>query len=66
MSEWDAANDLLNGTQVYGNPKIDSKAWSIKYDEIPFNEYKVESGDNTYSIIYRKEELQGQKNVQEL
>ena len=27
------AKDLLNGTEEYGNPSDDTKAWSIKWDK---------------------------------
>ena len=40
-----------------GDPKDNTKVWCIKFNDITFNKFKVESGDKSYSVIHEKDDL---------
>jgi hypothetical protein len=54
---WDPEKDPLSGKEAYGNPTDNSSAWAVKFDEIYFDKYKIESVDKSYIIEYSKEVL---------
>ena len=53
---WHPTNDNLIGSSVYGTPSTDQadSTWSIKYDDISFNEFLFTTGDMTYWMIMSK------------
>lgn len=56
-SKWHTATDRLKGTEVYGAAFIDGNAWSIKFDDIPFVNFKFESVDEKQMLEISKYEL---------
>ena len=54
---WDPVTDLLSGTEFYGTPTDNASAWAVKFDEIYFDKYKIESADKSYVVEYAKEDL---------
>lgn len=59
-NKWGPATDLLKGSQAYGDPKDDSKHWSIKFDNEKFDEILFATGDfDTWMTMTRKEAIGG-------
>ena len=51
---WHPAIDQLRGTEVYGDPNVDSVAWSVKFDDIPFNQLMFANEDYTKWVVAEK------------
>jgi hypothetical protein len=56
-TKWHTATDRLKGTEVYGDAFNNGNAWSIKFDDIPFKNYKFESVDGKEMLQISKYEL---------
>ena len=52
---WHPAFDLLAGSAVYGDPSDDAVAWSIQFDNIPFNQIMFANEDYSKWVIGEKE-----------
>ena len=59
LSGWDPANDLLKGTEQYGDPEDDSQAWAKPFDHLWVSKYKVERSDGSKVKEYKKGQLYG-------
>ena len=59
LSGWDPANDLLKGTEQYGDLKDDSQAWAKPFDHLWVSRYKVELSDGSKAKEYKKGQLYG-------
>ena len=35
---WHPAKDLMRGTEVYGEPENEGEPWSIKFDELNYDQ----------------------------
>ena len=58
--KWSQATDLLSGSQAFGNPKDDSKSWSVKFDNKKFDEIMFATGDfDVWMTMTRKEAIGG-------
>ena len=55
--KWHPATDKLEGTSVYGDPSDDSVAWSIKFDDIHFNQFMFANEYFTKWIVAEREEI---------
>ena len=67
LSGWDPANDLLMGTEEYGDPKDDYQAWAKPFDHIWVSRYKVERSDGSKVKEYKKGQLYGKaSNLEEV
>jgi hypothetical protein len=56
-SKWHPAADQLRGDVEYGKPNDKSNSWSIKFNEMTFNQFLFTSGDYTKWVISSKSEL---------
>lgn len=58
---WHTATDQLKGTQVYGKQgsSLDKKAWSIRFDATPFEEFLFATGDCKLWLVAKKSEVTG-------
>ena len=55
---WDLTKDTFKGTDVYGKEDVDAEtAWSIQFDNLDFEEVKVESGNTDYSKVHTKKDF---------
>jgi len=50
----------LAGTHVVGNPSDDSNHWSIKFDDLVFDEMLFMTGDQELWMIIDKQEVIGE------
>ena len=57
LNDWQYDTHSLDGTVEFGDPKDNSKSWAIKFNNIYFNKYKVESEYKSYSVIHDKDDL---------
>lgn len=58
--KWGPATDLLSGSQAYGNPKDDSKSWSLKFNNEKFDEILFATGDFDHWMTMSKKEAIGE------
>ena len=60
-SKWHPSKDHLAGTTpAYGIPGINSAAWGIRFDNIPFTQFAFATGDlNSYIIALKDVILPG-------
>jgi hypothetical protein len=56
-SRWHPARDQLRGTQVYGNPRHNSRPWSIRFPA--FNQFLFATGDCKKWLIADKNSVLG-------
>ena len=58
---WHRATDHLSGTAVYGKPcgGVCDKEWSVRFDNIPFNQFMFAAGDDSKWIIIGRTQVQG-------
>ena len=54
IKQWHPAIDKLKGTEVYGDPNVDSVAWSVKFDDVPFNQLMFANEDYTKWVVAEK------------
>ena len=55
VRKWHPASDLFGGTAVYGDPADDSAAWSIQFDNIPYNQIMFANEDFSNWVIAEKD-----------
>ena len=55
VQTWHPASDLFGGTAVYGDPADDSAAWSIQFDNIPYNQIMFANEDFSNWVIAEKD-----------
>ena len=56
---WHPSKDKLVGTDVYGVPYSSDSAWSIKYDNIKFDQFMFTTGDFTKWLVCHKDAVLG-------
>ena len=54
---WFKAIDKLKGSEVYGDPTVDTQEWSIQFDNIPFNQIMFANEYFTKWVVAEKEEV---------
>ena len=57
---WHPASDHLAGSEVYGDSTDDSVAWSIKFDDLEFEEMVFSFGDLSNWILTTKAAVDGE------
>lgn len=54
---WHPVNDNLEGTELYGDPTDDNIPWSIRFDQVDFDEFAFVTGDKLLWLKISKSEL---------
>ena len=54
-TKWHPSNDHLAGIDIYGNPTINTAAWGVRFDYIPFTQFAFAKGDLSRYIIALKD-----------
>jgi len=54
---WHPANDNLGGSQSYGDPANANVAWSMKFDNIDFDEFRFATVDRHHFVDYHKKTI---------
>ena len=60
-NQWHSATDQLKGTSVYGKPcgATCNKEWSVKFDNIKFDQFLFATGDEKKWLIADKHAVVG-------
>jgi len=60
--KWYKAKDGLTGTEEYGNPNTMDEEWSVKFDDVFFNQFLFVTGDKKKWLIISRKTLLGENN----
>jgi hypothetical protein len=61
---WHPAKDKLAGTEAYGSAYSSTEPWSVKFDNIKFDQFMFTSGDYTKWVVAHKDSVIGWYNKQ--
>ena len=57
---WHPSTDHLAGTTVYGDPNDDEEAWSVKFDDLCFEEMVFTFVDKSKWLLTTKDAVNGE------
>ena len=56
---WHPSTDHLKGTDIYGDPQINTAPWSVYFENLVFDQFAFSTEDLVYYIIATKEQITG-------